>query len=65
MYRKFEINRTKIKAGCETGRKVAKSDLPLVCTRNLEKKNKIGNFWDFETGLRSKSQRKMLHSAWV
>ena len=37
MHKKFEINRTKIKGGCQSGRKVAthnsKSDLPLgyVC----------------------------------
>ena len=34
MYKKFEINRTKIKGGCQLGRKVvthnSKSDLPLV-----------------------------------
>ena len=34
MYKKFEINQTKIKGGCQSGRKVAthnfKSDLPLV-----------------------------------
>ena len=33
MYKKFEINRTKIKGGCQSGRKVvlhdSKSDLPL------------------------------------
>ena len=35
MLKKFEINRTKIKGGCQSGRKVvthdSKSDLPLVC----------------------------------
>ena len=34
MHKKFEINRTKIKGGCQSGRKVvthnSKSDLPLV-----------------------------------
>ena len=34
MHKKFEINRTKIKVGCQSGRKVvthdSKSDLPLV-----------------------------------
>ena len=34
MHKKFEINRTKIKGGCQSGRNVAphesKSDLPLV-----------------------------------
>ena len=34
MYKKFEINQTKIKGGCQSGRKVvthhSKSDLPLV-----------------------------------
>ena len=34
MHKKFEINRTKIKGSCQSGRKVAthdcKSDLPLV-----------------------------------
>ena len=36
---KFEINRTKIKVGCQSGRKVvphdSKSDLPLVVLANL------------------------------
>ena len=42
MYKKFEINRTKIKGGCQLGRKVvthnSMSDLPLVCryVLNLE-----------------------------
>ena len=34
MYKKFEINQTKIKGGCQSGRKVvphdSKSDLPLA-----------------------------------
>ena len=34
MYKKFEINRTKIKGGCQLGREVvthnSKSDLPLA-----------------------------------
>ena len=37
MHKKFEINRTKIKGGCQSGRKVvthnSKSDLPLVWRR--------------------------------
>ena len=37
MHNKFEINRTKIKGGCLSGRKVvphdSKSDLPLVVTK--------------------------------
>ena len=39
MYKKFEINRTKIKGGCRSGRKVthnSKSDLPGY-THNKEK----------------------------
>ena len=40
MHKKFEINRTKIKGGCQSGRKLvthnSKSDLPLV--KLLEKK---------------------------
>ena len=36
MHKKFEINQTKIKGGCQSGRKVVpddhKSDLPLVYT---------------------------------
>ena len=36
MHKKFEINWTKIKGGCKSGRKVvtynSKSDLPLVCS---------------------------------
>ena len=38
MHKKFEINRTKIKGGCQSGRKVvtlnSKSDLPLA-TRSV------------------------------
>ena len=41
MYKKFEINQTKIKSGCQTGRKVltynSKSDLPL----HIVKKSKM------------------------
>ena len=37
MHKKFEINRTKMKGGCQSGRKVvpynSKSDLPLVMLR--------------------------------
>ena len=40
MHKKFEINRTKIKGGCQSRRKVvahdSKSDLPLI---NLEVSN--------------------------
>ena len=36
MYKKFQINQTKIKGSCQSGRKVvahdSKSDLPLGCT---------------------------------
>ena len=36
MHKKFEMNLTKIKGGCQSGRKVvphnSKSDLPLVAT---------------------------------
>ena len=36
MYKKYEIKRTKIKCGCQSGRKAvthdSKSDLPLVST---------------------------------
>ena len=38
MHKKFEINQTKIKGGCQSGRKVApyesKSDLPLTVAKN-------------------------------
>ena len=38
MHKKFEINQTKIKGGCQSGRKVAphdsKSDLPLSILHN-------------------------------
>ena len=38
MHKKFEINQTKIKGGCQSGTKVvihdSKSDLPLVSTRD-------------------------------
>ena len=41
MYNKFEINRKKIKSGCQSGRKVvthnSKSDLPLVYYFKSEK----------------------------
>ena len=37
MHKKFEINWTKVKGGCQSGRKVVthnfKSDLPLVSTK--------------------------------
>ena len=40
MPKNFEINRTKIKGGCQLGRKVvthnSKSDLPLVIIQNLD-----------------------------
>ena len=43
MHKKFEINQTKIKSNCQSGRKVvtynSKSDLPLVkMERNIPKK---------------------------
>ena len=38
MQKRFEINRTKIKGGCQSGRKVvthnSKSDLPLIMETN-------------------------------
>ena len=46
MHKKFEMNRTKIKAGCESGRKVvshnSKSDLPLYVVHNMSLKM-VGN----------------------
>ena len=37
MHKKFEINGTKIKGGCQSGRKVvphnSMSDLPLACSQ--------------------------------
>ena len=43
MHKKFEINRTKIKVGCQSGRKVvpqdSKSDLPLM--NNFQKSGTI------------------------
>ena len=40
MHKKFELNRTKIKGGYKSGRKVvthnSKSDLPLVIIQNLD-----------------------------
>ena len=51
MHKKFEINQTKIKGGCQSGRKVAthnsKSDLPLVCNtyeKHTRKMNVIKRF---------------------
>ena len=40
MHKKFEINQTKIKGGCQSGRKVvthnSKSDLPLMSSKPSE-----------------------------
>ena len=40
MHKKFEINRTKIKGGCQSGKKVvphdSRSDLPLVVNSYLQ-----------------------------
>ena len=45
MHKKFEINRTKIKGGCQSERKVvphdSKGDLPLVCITKHRKLNKM------------------------
>ena len=45
MHKKFEINRTKITGGCQTGRKVvhhdSKSDLPLIHGKNEKMKYKL------------------------
>ena len=45
MHKKLEINWTKIKGGCESGRKTvpydSESDLPLVKTRFQGKKDKM------------------------
>ena len=42
MHKKFEINRTKIKCGCQLGRKAvphdSKSDLPLYCKQATRRK---------------------------
>ena len=47
MHKKFEINRTKIKGGCQPGRKVvtynSKSDLPIKVHLELQKEGFIGN----------------------
>ena len=44
MHKKFEINWTKIKASCQSGRKVvthdSKSDLPLACNEFKKIKNR-------------------------
>ena len=46
MHKKFEINLTKIKGGCQSGRKVVahnfKSDLPLVGTYIFVTKQVLG-----------------------
>ena len=48
MYKKFEINQTKMKGGCESGRKVvahnSKSDLPQVLRYecDIDCENKFG-----------------------
>ena len=45
MHRKFEINRTKIKDGCQSGTKVvshdSKTDLPLTKHKDTNQENKI------------------------
>ena len=47
MQKKFEKNRTKIKGGCQSGRKVvphnSKSDLPLVERRELSQKTVLSS----------------------
>ena len=54
LHKKFEINRAKIKGGCQSGRKVvthnSKSDLPL----EKEKKNTLKSY-DSETGKKFKT----------
>ena len=46
MHKKFEINRTKIKGGCQPGSKVvtldSKSDLPLMPFKSLPKVAYVG-----------------------
>ena len=55
MQRKFEINRTKIKGGCQSGRKVvlynSKSDLPREETVYREGNQEHGNIEDPSGGL--------------
>ena len=57
MHKKFEINRIKIKGGCQSGRKVvphdSKSDLPLSGIH--EEKH---NFSSFKIQIRLKSYEK-------
>ena len=52
MHKKFEINQTKIKGGCQSGRKVvphdSKSDLPLEkINKYLLKKRMLLSFDEF------------------
>ena len=51
MHKKFEINQTKIKGGCQSGRKVvphdSKSDLPLVCVKKSPKIKSLEGNVDF------------------
>ena len=44
MHKKFEINRTKIKGGCQSVTHNSKSDLPLIANINA---NKIGSIYKF------------------
>ena len=48
MHKKFEINWSKIKGGCQSGRKVvahnSKSDMPLVKTENNIQTEKLAAF---------------------
>ena len=51
MHKKFEINQTKIKGGCQLGRKVvthnSKSDLPLAICYKLFNLKEGQNNWFF------------------
>ena len=62
MHKKFEINRTKIKGSCQSGRKVvthdSKSDLPLVVCPFSQYLKKIVPWWLLTRG-------KSLKELWV
>ena len=51
MHKKFEINRTKIKGSCQSGRKVvphnSKNDLPLPLVRNHILTQNLTAIWNF------------------
>ena len=74
MHRKFEINRTKIKGGCQSGRKVvphdSKSDLPLVTFLNpttsfLKNSKKMENLENLGENAEKKTNNLVLQTRYI